>query len=132
MSLEKVRLAVEEFEAVRLKDLEGLEQEEVAAKMNVSQPTLHRILQSARRKIADSLVHGKAIVIEGGDYVVRERERLFKCYACQNEWQEPDGTGRPTKCPKCGSKNIRRAPQDREYVRRGGRGRSRHARGQRD
>jgi predicted DNA-binding protein (UPF0251 family) len=85
MSLEKVKLAVEEFEAVRVKDLEGLEQERVTAKMNASQSALHRILQSARRKIAGSLVHGKAIVIEGGDCVVRERERLFQCYDCQNE-----------------------------------------------
>jgi predicted DNA-binding protein (UPF0251 family) len=132
MSLEKVKLAVEEFEAVRLKDLEGLEQEKVAAKMNVSQPTLHHILQSARRKIADSLVQGKAIVIEGGYYVVRERERLFKCYDYQNEWQEPYGTGRPAKCPECGSKNLHRALQDRGHARRGGRGRSRHGRGHRD
>ncbi len=121
VSLEKVTLAVDEFEAVRLKDLEQLEQEEVAAKMNVSQPTLHRILQSARRKIADSLVHGKALVIEGGDYVVKQEERFFKCYKCQNEWREPYGTGRPDGCPKCQCTNIHRAPQDRENRSRSGR-----------
>ncbi len=120
--LETVTLMVDEFEALRLKDLEGLEQEKAAAKMNVSQPTLHRMLESAHRKVADSLVHGKALVIEGGDYEVRQGERLFKCYSCQNEWQEPYGTGRPDGCPKCQSTDFRRAPQDRGYSRHGTRG----------
>jgi len=119
--LETVVLAVDEFEAIRLKDLEGLDQEEVAAKMNVSQPTLHRILESAHKKTADSLVHGKALVIEGGNYMVRIGERLFKCHECENDWQEPYGTGRPDECPKCNSTHIHRAPQDRGLGRRHGR-----------
>jgi predicted DNA-binding protein (UPF0251 family) len=114
-SLETVTLAVDEFEALRLKDLEGLEQEKAATRMNVSQPTLHRILESAHRKVADSLVHGKALVIEGGEYVVKQGERLFKCYECQNEWQEPYGTGRPDRCPKCKSTDFRRSPQERGH-----------------
>ena len=61
-------LTVDEYEAVRLKDLEGIEQEQAAKKMNISQPTFHRLLLSARKKITDALVHGKAIKIEGGDY----------------------------------------------------------------
>jgi predicted DNA-binding protein (UPF0251 family) len=68
--LEESLLTVDEFEAVRLKDLEGLEQEEVAKKMGISQPTLHRLLVSARRKIAEAIVNGKAIKIEGGVYMV--------------------------------------------------------------
>jgi predicted DNA-binding protein (UPF0251 family) len=70
--LEEVRLAVDELEAIRLKDLEGLEQEETAAKMGISQPTLHRILLSAHTKTADALVNGKAVRIEGGNYVVKK------------------------------------------------------------
>jgi len=61
-------LTVDEYEAIRLKDLEGLEQEEAAKKMNISQPTFHRLLSSARKKITDAIVNGKAIKIEGGDY----------------------------------------------------------------
>jgi predicted DNA-binding protein (UPF0251 family) len=72
MELEEVRLKVDELEAIRLKDLEGLEQEETAVKMGVSQPTLHRILMSAHTKTADSLVNGKALRIEGGDYVIKK------------------------------------------------------------
>jgi predicted DNA-binding protein (UPF0251 family) len=68
--LEEVILHVDEFEAVRLKDLGGLEQEECAKKMNISQPTFHRLILSARKKIADAIINGKAIRIEGGNYKI--------------------------------------------------------------
>ncbi len=61
-------LSVDEFEAVRLKDLEGLDQSECAEMMEISQPTFHRLVISARRKIADALTHGKTIKIQGGHY----------------------------------------------------------------
>ena len=61
-------LSVDEYEAVRLKDLEGLDQTECAAMMEISQPTFHRLVVSARRKIADALTHGKSIRIDGGNY----------------------------------------------------------------
>jgi predicted DNA-binding protein (UPF0251 family) len=70
--LEEVRLKVDELEAIRLKDLEGLEQEQSAAKMGISQPTLHRILLSAHTKTADALVNGKALRIGGGDYIIKK------------------------------------------------------------
>ncbi len=63
-------VSVDEFEAVRLKDLEGLEQEECAKKMNISQPTFHRLVVSSRKKITDALVNGKAIRIEGGNFEI--------------------------------------------------------------
>ena len=69
-SLEEVLLSVEEAEAIRLKDLEGLEQAEAARKMDISRPTFQRILASARRKIADVILNGKAIRIEGGNFEV--------------------------------------------------------------
>jgi len=65
---EEAILSVDEFEAVRLKDLEGLDQIECAERMDISQPTFHRLVVSARRKIADALTHGKTIKIEGGNY----------------------------------------------------------------
>jgi len=111
-SLEENILTVDEFEAVRLKDLLGLEQEDAAKKMNISQPTFHRLLLSARKKIADALVNGKAIKIEGGIYkMVGLPKRKFKCYDCGFEWELDYGTGRPEECPKCKSKNIHRHPQ---------------------
>lgn len=69
-NLEEVSMSVEEVEAVRLKDLEGLEQEQGAEKMNISRPTFQRILASARQKIADALLSGKAIRIEGGNFEI--------------------------------------------------------------
>jgi len=65
---EEMVLTVDEFEAVRLKDLEGLDQGVCAEKMEISQPTFHRLVISARKKIADALTHGKSIKIEGGHY----------------------------------------------------------------
>lgn len=61
--LEVVELTLEEIEAVRLKNLEGLDQETSAQRMQTSQSTLQRILASANRKIADALINGKAIAI---------------------------------------------------------------------
>ena len=68
--LEEVCLSVEEAEAVRLKELEGLDQEQGAEKMNISRPTFQRVLASARKKMADALLNGKAIRIEGGNFEV--------------------------------------------------------------
>ena len=63
-------LKVEELESIRLKDYLRLSQEEAAERMGVSQPTFHRILSEARRKIAEAFIEGKAIRVEGGDYVL--------------------------------------------------------------
>ena len=61
--LEEVDLGLDEVEALRLCDYEGLEQTEAAKKMGVSQSTLHRVLSAARRKVADALAQSKAIRI---------------------------------------------------------------------
>ncbi|MFA6320294.1 MAG: DUF134 domain-containing protein [Candidatus Omnitrophota bacterium] len=61
-----VCLTLDEFEAVRLADLEGMEQAEAAKMLKISRPTFSRIAASARKKIADGLVNIKAIRIEGG------------------------------------------------------------------
>jgi uncharacterized protein len=62
--LEEVVLTKEEMEAVKLKDFDGLEQTEAAKKMKTSQSTFQRILFSARAKIAEAIVEGKALKIE--------------------------------------------------------------------
>ena len=66
-NLDEVVLAVDEYEAIRLKDLQGLEQEQAAKKMNISQPTFQRLLKDARKKISDAIINGKAIKVEGGN-----------------------------------------------------------------
>lgn len=123
-SLENVDLSVDEFEAIRLKDLEGLEQTAAADSMRISQPTFHRIIEAARKKMADALVNGKAIRIERGEYML-DASRKFKCFDCGHQWEELHGRERHSVCPRCRSKNIHRAPEDRGYARLG-RGRRRH------
>lgn len=117
--LETVVLTVDEFEAVRLADLEGLYQEDAAQRMGISRPTFGRVVESAHRKIAEALVKGLALEIRGGEIeMVNERE--FLCGDCQHRWQVPFGTGRPEACPQCQSRNIHRAPEERGRGRRGG------------
>ena len=104
--LEKVRLPVEEAEAIRLKDLEGLDQEECARRMNISRPTFHRVLGAARSKVADALLNGKAIQIEGGNF-----EMAMCRFHCLNghEWDVPFETmitAPPQLCPTCNTANI--------------------------
>ncbi len=69
--LEDKSLNIEELEAIRLKDVEGLDQQDGADKMNVSRATFQKVLVSARAKIAEALVYGKAIRVEGGIYSYR-------------------------------------------------------------
>lgn len=64
--LVEVGLTLDELEALRLADLEGLYQEQAAERMSVSRATFGRIVESARQKIADALVNGKAVRVEGG------------------------------------------------------------------
>ncbi len=64
--IEEVNLTLDELEAVRLADWEGLYQEDAAKKMNISRQTFGNIISSAHKKIADVLLNGKALKIEGG------------------------------------------------------------------
>ena len=112
--LEEVILTVDEFEAIRLADLEGLYQEQAAEKMNVSRQTFGRIIESAHKKVANALVRGKALKIEGGEFEMASM-RKFSCYNCQHSWELAYGTGRPGNCPSCKSDNIRRSEEDRGY-----------------
>ncbi len=109
LELPENSLKLEELEALRLKDLEGLEQEECAVKMEVSRPTFQRILLSAREKVADSLINGKMIHIEGGNYTLNICP--IKCDECGKEWKDSFENLESIKngkyvCPNCGSKNL--------------------------
>ncbi len=66
--LEDSILTKEELEAIRLIDLENISQSKAGKQMKISQPTLSRLLTSARKKIADALINAKAIKIQGGNY----------------------------------------------------------------
>ncbi len=114
--LEEVNLTMDELESIRLADLKGMYQEEAAGKMNVSRQTLGNILASAHKKIADCIVNGKMIKIQGGNIELL-KERSFNCYDCKHEWSIPFGTGRPPGCPSCKSADIHRSEKDGGHMR---------------
>lgn len=104
--LEEVKLLVEEAEAIRLKDLEGMEQEACAEKMNISRSTFSRLLDAARQKIADAILNGKAIRIEGGNFEMAVRR--FRCLQ-GHEWDVPFEkmiSSPPQNCPECETPSI--------------------------
>ena len=111
-NLEEVCLTIDEGEAIRLADLLGMSHEEAGRHMGVSRATFGRIVQRARKTVADALINGKAINIEGGNYKIVMEARIFNCRRCNNEWEEPKGTGRPKNCPKCKHDNIYRTVGD--------------------
>lgn len=103
---QEVRLPIEEVEAIRLKDLEGLEQEQCAQSMRVSRTTFARILGLARQKIADAILNGKAVRIEGGKFEMAMRR--FRCRG-GHEWDVPFEVmigARPQFCPACNTPSI--------------------------
>lgn len=125
--LEEVCLSVEETEAIRLKDLEGLAQEGCAQEMNISRPTFQRLLCSGRQKLADALVNGKAIRIEGGNFEMATRR--FRCQD-GHEWDVPFETlitNPPAACPTCQTPYI--LPLQTGLFGRRGQGRHRGGRG---
>ena len=102
MEIAESKVTVVEFEAVRLKDFEGLDQMECAKRMNVSRPTFQRILGQARIKIAQALVEGKSIKIEGGIYEIATGNPV--CNNCNYNWNFPVCTEtfeHDIECPNC-------------------------------
>lgn len=95
---QQVQLTFDELEALRLSSLEGLYQQEVAERMGVSRATVGRILEAAHRKIADALVSGKALRIEGGP-VATTHDCPRRCPSCRRRRDcHPQGAcpcGRP-------------------------------------
>lgn len=99
--LDEIHLTVEEVESIRLKDLEGLDQEQCAKKMNISRATFQRVLESARKKLAEALLNGKAIRIEGGNF---EMAPLHFTCPTGHEWEIPFDVAMKTEqqiCPVC-------------------------------
>ncbi len=114
--LKETNLTVDEFEALRLKDVEKVDQKEAANEMDISQPTFYRLLKSAREKISKALVNGKAIKIEGGRYKMSERGSggyggpPSECVCPECGYEEEKKRGIPCskkECPECGTRMIR-------------------------
>ena len=98
----EVILSIEEIEAIRLSDYLEMEQDSAAESMNVSRGTFQRIINSARMKTADALVHGKTIRINGGNYELSTGKVCCKRHSgtCRLEGCEDCKT-----CEDCNLKN---------------------------
>lgn len=98
--IKPIEITLDEFEAIRLKDYERIKQQKAAEIMDISQPTFHRALVSARKKIANALIEGKIIRIKGGILMTDK----YRCKSCSFEWNSPEKEYE--KCPDCQSENI--------------------------
>ena len=96
----EIALTLEELEAIRLTDLEGLTQHEAGEKMNISQPSISRHLEAAHHKIAKALVFGLAIRILNPTH-------FFHCDECGNTWPLSVDLSEVRKCERCGSSRFR-------------------------
>ena len=103
--LDEILITVDEFESIRLADFEGLSQREACEIMKISQPTFNRVLSSARSKIAEGLVLGQVLRIEGGNYILGDGSGGLLCTDCGKrlDMKKDDRQS----CPKCGSTKLR-------------------------
>lgn len=92
-----VVMPLDEYETIRLIDLQGFTQEQCAEKMNIARTTVQHIYNDARMKLADSLVNGKILKIEGGDYLLCEGlEETCDCGGCLRHRLGRRKTEKPT------------------------------------
>ena len=98
----EVVLHIEEYEAIRLLDYQNLTQEEASVYMDVSRPTLTRIYEEARNKVATAFVEGRDLLFRGGDFYFDKN--WYKCNSCQASFS--DYSGQVTNCPVCNSKDV--------------------------
>jgi len=97
-------LNIDEYEAIRLVDYENLNHNNASKIMNISRPTLTRILNSARRKIAEFLINGTNLIIINND--AKFLKNWYGCCDCKYFWIVKYNEKQEF-CPKCNSKNIK-------------------------
>lgn len=107
-NLEEIILTIEEMEAIRLADIEQLDQGTAAARMAISRPTFHRMVNRAHQKVAKALWQGCALRVDGGNFRLTHQcqatPRSFFCQTCGHHWSLPHGTGQrchELPCPAC-------------------------------
>ena len=97
---ETVILTMDEFEALRLADLECYSQEEAAKQMGISRATFGRIVESARSKVARTLVHGCRMEIAGGAFMFG-RGRQLQCPRCRRRQSRDIDERKRVECRRC-------------------------------
>jgi predicted DNA-binding protein (UPF0251 family)/DNA-directed RNA polymerase subunit RPC12/RpoP len=101
--LKSLTITVDEYEALRLADYEGLEQLQASEKMGISRPTFTRLIEKARYKLAMAIIEGKELIVEGGN--IEFQNTLRRCRDCGDEQISPSD-GIIEDCPECGSENV--------------------------
>lgn len=102
-----VVLSIAEFEAMRLKHYANLTQKDAAEKMNISQPTFSRVLDSGHKKMTKALIEGRGIRVVGGNIRYKDGFVGYGCLNCDYEWKD-ENASKDTKeeCPECGSSKV--------------------------
>lgn len=98
----EVTLRIEEYEAIRLLDYQNLTQEQAAVHMDVSRPTLTRIYEEARNKVATAFVEGRDLIFRGGD--IYFDKNWYKCNSCQASFS--DYSDNAKNCAVCNSEDL--------------------------
>jgi uncharacterized protein len=111
-ALDTVALSLDELEAVRLADYEGLYQEQASEKMKISRQTFGNIISSAHKKIADFLINSKYLSVGGGTIEVDRCK--FVCNACGHAWVISCKTVKPCECPQCKKNDFNCLKKQRE------------------
>ncbi len=101
--LEIVSLALDEYEAIRLADYEGLDHAASALQMEISRSTFTRLVERARQKVARFLIEGRRLQIDGGE--VHFQGNVIRCLACGHSFDVPFES-ESTECPACGSSDL--------------------------
>ncbi len=118
INLKETILSFDELEAIRLIDSEDLEQTKASKKMKISQSTLSRLLKEGRKKLADAIIQGNAIKIQGGNFKMVQQTRRGLGLGQGRGFGSRTGEGRGRMrgfatgpdgnciCPKCGYKEA--------------------------
>ena len=102
-SLDQIPLSIDEFEAIRLADYKGLSHEEAAEEMEISRSTFTRLIETSRLKVAEFIIQGKLLIIEGGN--IHFRNNIIRCIDCGHMFRTTMGNSL-TECPECKSANL--------------------------
>ncbi len=101
--LKKISLTLDEFEAIRLSDFLGMSQEEASEEMEISRPTFTRLIEAARKKLADFLINGRFLNLEGGN--IHFRKNIIKCQKCEHTFHISFDINIKY-CPYCNSSEL--------------------------
>ncbi len=102
-SLKQIVITLDEYEAFRLADYTGLDHLEASVKMGISRPTFSRLIEKARHKIAQAIIDGHELIIEGGN--IDFYQGMYRCRDCGDEQTHPMNET-VEDCPECGSEDI--------------------------